>query len=438
MPRRSELVEMIKPKSRSRLPLVVAAVVVVVMAASLTVVLRPQPMTLPDGEHKIYNIASAAMVGDQEIPVIIWQSKKQPLTERIRGAFIASVDAASSDTKDLWLINGAAATLTLDGIMDMAQRDEVARIEPDYKVRLHEQAKSGNLIQSVTTELDNRYIGRWGVEDIGAPKVWNHGVDGAGVVVAVIDTGVDANHYELKGKVVGWRDFVNGRPQPYDDLGHGTHVAGVIAGRRFGVAPEAQLLVAKVFDQYGEGSTSGIIQAFQWAIANGADVINFSGGATEYTDLWDYTLSEISKRNVIPVIAAGNFGPAPRTICTPGNVRGTITVGAVDRGKVIAPFSSRGPSSIGGGRYIKPDVCAPGVDVRSCWPGGGYRTLSGTSQAAAHVTGATALLLQEHRGMSMTAIKSVLEGTSTDLGAPGADNKYGAGMIDAYGAFAAS
>ncbi len=252
------------------------------------------------------------------------------------------------------------------------------------------------------------------VRQIGAPKAWEAGYDGKGVKIAVLDTGVDATHPDLKEQVVGAKNFTPS-PDSKDRYGHGTHVASVAAGTGAknaaykGVAPGAKILNGKVLGDDGRGSDSEIIAGIDWAVAQGADVVNMSlgGGDTPGVDPMEAAINKVSaEKGVLFAVAAGNAGD-PGSVNSPGSAEAALTVGAVDDNDKLADFSSQGPR-VGDGA-IKPDVTAPGVDITAAAAPGseiekevgqkpeGYLTISGTSMATPHAAGAAALLKQQHR-----------------------------------------
>jgi serine protease AprX len=264
---------------------------------------------------------------------------------------------------------------------------------------------------------------------IGAPQVWAAGLRGQGLVVAVVDTGVDSSHPDLLGRVTLTRDFSG---QGFvDNHGHGTHVAGIIAGNGAasngvytGIAPEATLMAAKVLRGDGSGNMSDVMAGVDWAALNGAHVINLSLGADENGDGSD-ALSQICDaavaRGVVVCVACGNAGPGPGTVGTPGCARDVITVGASDQSDHVASFSSRGPTT---DNRVKPDLCFPGVAIAACRAAGTsmgqtidqyYTAASGTSMATPHCAGACALLLQADRTRSPLVIKNLLTGSAKDL-----------------------
>ncbi|MFI8527545.1 S8 family serine peptidase [Promicromonospora sukumoe] len=279
---------------------------------------------------------------------------------------------------------------------------------------------------------------------IGAPVAWEAGLDGEGVTVAVLDTGVDATHPDLVGKVSDQLNFT-AEASAYDGHGHGTHVAATVAGtgagsdgRRKGVAPGADLIVGKVLDNDGGGYESAIIAGMEWAAEAGADVVNMSlgGEPTDGTDPMSLAVDELSiAHDTLFVISAGNSGPGALTIGSPGAANAALTVGAVARDESLAEFSSRGPRV--GDLAVKPDITAPGVGIVAARSGGTsmgyvvddlYTGASGTSMAAPHVAGAAALLAERRPGWSWSQLKDGLISTAT----PGdlAVFEQGGGRVD--------
>lgn len=293
----------------------------------------------------------------------------------------------------------------------------------------------------------------YSTSQVKATTMWSLGYDGTGITVAVIDTGIDANHPDLKGKVIGWYDAVNGRTYAYDDQGHGTHVAGIIAGtgaasngKYKGVAPGAKLVGVKVLGADGTGSVSDIIAGVDWVVQNkgkyGIKVINMSlggGSNSDGSDSLSQAVNNAWNAGIVVCVAAGNSGPNTRTIGSPGAASKVITVGAVDDSDTIASFSSRGPT--GDGR-LKPEVVAPGVGIIAARASGTsmgspintyYTSADGTSMATPHVAGIAALLLQAHPTWTPDKVKTALIETA-DVVKPSqiADIAYGAGRVNAY------
>ncbi|MCS7482752.1 S8 family serine peptidase [Umezawaea endophytica] len=256
------------------------------------------------------------------------------------------------------------------------------------------------------------------VAQIGAPAAWQAGYTGTGVKVAVLDTGVDAEHPDLKGKELAAKNFTY--ESDADLSGHGTHVAATVAsaGAKYrGVAPDAKILDGKVCVRFG-CAESWILGGMAWAVEQGADVVNLSlgGGDSPEIDPLEEAVNTLSAQHgTLFVIAAGNSGSDAETIGSPGSADAALTVGAVDRNDDIAAFSSRGPR-VGDGA-VKPDVTAPGVDIVAARSstgsigtpvGDGYVSMSGTSMATPHVAGAAALLKQQHPDWTGSRIKAAL------------------------------
>ncbi|MFI7064099.1 S8 family peptidase [Kribbella sp. NPDC050124] len=281
------------------------------------------------------------------------------------------------------------------------------------------------------------------VPQIGAPEAWQAGYTGKGVKVAVLDTGIDATHPDLVGKVEASQSFITGQAVA-DGHGHGTHVADTIVGsgaasggRYKGVAPDATLLVGKVLDDTGNGPASSIIAGMEWAAAQGADVISMSlgGCCTDGTDPMSQAVNDLSAQyESLFVVAAGNDS-RPATVSSPGAADSALTVAAVDSQDKRASFSSQGPRLINYG--LKPDIAAPGVSIVAARAAGTslgtpvgnkYTTLSGTSMATPHVSGAAALLAQRHPGWSGQQLKSALISSSKEIG--NSAYEVGAGRVD--------
>ncbi|WP_058300966.1 S8 family peptidase [Gorillibacterium timonense] len=242
----------------------------------------------------------------------------------------------------------------------------------------------------------------WGVREIKAPAVWERSTGNA-IRIAVIDTGIDYRHPDLRGAAAGGVNLVSpGRP-PWDDNGHGTHIAGTIAasskiGGINGVAPEAHIYAVKAFDRNGTAYVSDIVAGIEWCIRNKMDIINMSFGMkTSHRGLQD-AVKAAYHSGIVVVASSGNEGQLG-DIDYPARYRQAIAVGATTRGGRLASFSNRG-------RRI--DLYAPGDKIVSTWLNGGYRELSGTSMATSHVSGVIALLLSVRPGLSPAAIKRAL------------------------------
>ncbi|MCW7541963.1 S8 family serine peptidase [Aquabacterium sp. A7-Y] len=321
-------------------------------------------------------------------------------------------------------------------------------------------------------EVARRSTHTWGLESCGALAAWG-GFDarGQGVRVAVLDTGVEAEHPDLRGKVARFAEFdakgrlvKEGVDQAWDADGHGTHVCGTVAGgnasgRWIGMAPEARLLVAKVLGRNG-GTDEQILKGLEWAVANGADVVNLSLGGLSFEPgvLDTYTAAIVSARAAgVPVVAAiGNDGA--QTTGSPGNDFFALAVGATDVHGRVAAFSGGRTQVVESSDaieladlplvYAKPDLSAPGVHIYSCMGKGKWEHLNGTSMATPHVAGAIALLLSRtgatRKGAALLelggierseALVQLVLGSVRDLGENGQDHRYGYGGLDALAAY---
>lgn len=336
-----------------------------------------------------------------------------------------------------WIFNGIAVEATPAAVDAIGARPEVARVALDtYEATLADATPEPN------------------VALVGAPTLWNAGFRGEGVVVATLDTGVDVTHPDLAGSWRGgsnsWFDPYGQHPTTPTDLnGHGTSTMGVIVGggaggTAIGVAPGATWIAAKIFNDSGVATTSGIHAAFQWlldpdgnpATPDAPDVVNdsWTSGNPGCDVTFQPDLQALRAAGILPVFAAGNAGPSPGTGYSPSNLPEAISVGATNDQDVIADLSSRGPAACGGSSDVYPDVVAPGVGVRTTARFGQYTDASGTSIAAPHVAGALALLLQAFPGTSSADQQAAIESTALDLGALGADDVYGHGRLDAAAA----
>jgi hypothetical protein len=277
----------------------------------------------------------------------------------------------------------------------------------------------------------------WGVNLVNAPEAWARGYTGQGVVVAVLDTGVDRNHADLAGNiwtnageiandgldndgngyvddVYGW-NFANGNNNTLDGNRHGTHVAGTIAAANngfgaTGVAYNSRIMPVKVLSDSGSGSYSGVAQGIRYAVDNGADVINMSLGGGSTDSAVQSALQYASSRGVIVVMAAGNAGAAQPGYPASSATSWGLAVGAVDSSNQMASFSNRAGSN-SSMRY----VTAPGVQVYSTLPNGGYGFLSGTSMAAPHVAGVVALMLNANPNLTDAQVRQIITTTAGNV-----------------------
>ena len=344
----------------------------------------------------------------------------------------------NSPTDDLWSSNAV--------IFDIDKND-VEKVRKDPNVLEISKANEEFYLEPARIEipeLENQ-AAQWGVRQIGASKVWKElKIDGSGIVVGCIDSGITPSNPALKNQIIGYKDFTkhgNSR-KPVDGLGHGTHVAGIIAGKKsgMGVAPGAKLLVARIFDNNGKTTLETILKAMQWMLEpdkknpNAAPrVVNSSWNSknTKSKQFWNI-LQAWRKAGIIPVFGAGNNGNMGGKVGTPANYPQSLAVGATQKNDKYFVISSQGPAIWDGISYIKPDITAPGRDIVSAGNKGPNVTKSGTSMAAPHVAGVIALILEANPNLSDTEIINIIKQTAVDLGDPGPDNKFGYGRIDAY------
>ncbi|MFQ5857918.1 MAG: S8 family serine peptidase [Anaerolineae bacterium] len=276
---------------------------------------------------------------------------------------------------------------------------------------------------------DPQYPDMWNLAKIRAEQGWDITTGTQEVIIAVIDTGADASHPDLQGKLVAAYDFVNGDADPADDQGHGTHVAGIAAAVTnngigiAGVAWEAKIMPVKALSATGAGAHSWIANAIVWATDHGADVINMSLGGPYTSATMQQAVDYAWNHGVVIVAAAGNANTSNPTY--PATYENVIGVSATDLNDQKATFSNYGS-------YVS--VASPGVSILSTVRGSGYQTWSGTSMATPHVSGLAALLKSLHPAWTNAQIRDAIEDSAEDLGTPGWDAIFGWGRIDIYAA----
>ncbi len=364
-----------------------------------------------------------------------------------------------------------------DKIQNLLQDYEIKFIDYDKKEKVLEKPK--NTYSNATKEIT------WNVLKVNANDVWNMGYTGQNVLVAVIDTGVNYNHHDLMDHM--WEDvnypnhgfdFVNNDNNPIDDMGHGTHCAGTVAGdgtsgSQTGVAPDATIMALKVLDSDGSGSESGVWQAFNFALEHNADVVSLSLGWQHSwgpnRKAWRDAMVSLNEAQIVAAVAAGNEGdqtysyPVPDNVRTPGDcpppwlhpdqtlqggTSAAIVVGASNSSDNVANFSSRGPvdwsnvNTYNDYPYnpemglIRPDVVAPGVNIKSLnyQSNTGYLDgWDGTSMAAPCVAGTIALMLSKNNTITPAQVDEILETTAVHL-TSNKSNSSGSGRIDALSA----
>jgi len=307
-------------------------------------------------------------------------------------------------------------------------------------------------IEHIWPDLPVKHWLNTSVPKISAPRVWATGLKGQGIKIAVLDTGIDETHPDFAGRIMAMKSFIG--LSAHDDNGHGTHVAGTIAGsgaksrgKYVGVAPAASLYIGKVLRANANGLMSSVMAGIEWAVLEQkVHIINLSLGAEGPSDGTDALSSlcdeAVLQCGVVMCIAAGNMGPGLRTVGAPGCARFAITVGAIDDNDRIAMFSSRGPSADG---RIKPDLVFPGVQIIAPQASGtnfgkivepGYTSSDGTSMAAPHASGVAALMLQANPKLTAAQVKVKIVAGGINIGA--LPNEQGIGRGDAYRAVIAA
>ncbi len=321
------------------------------------------------------------------------------------------------------ILPGSAMTISGDSLEKLAKMKGVKGVYKDQKLKVMAAPGQNPAASSLPSIIDD-------------PRK-NKDLTGKGVTVALIDTGADPDHVALDGKIVAFKDFVNNQTSPYDDNGHGTHCASLIAGSEgMGVAPGAKLVVVKVMDRDGACYLSDALKALDWCLENkdryGIKVISFSVGGespSEGSSLLDDACNNMVDKGMVMCVAAGNSGPTSKSIVIPGDADKVITVGAIDSKGSIFELSSRGPSADGS---IKPDLVTLGVNVVSALADSknGQSSMSGTSMAVPQVSGASSILLEADPNLLPTDIKRMLLKTADDLGQSGPDCTYGYGAMN--------
>ncbi len=357
---------------------------------------------------------------------------------------IAQYDEGSRTVSGLTPVpTGASGSTALSSVNSLAYSVSKADVRAAWAELTDTGSGSGTGLAKVWLDRPVKATMADSTAQIGAPAAWQAGIDGAGSTVAVLDTGVDAQHPDLVGRITATRDFTDSAYGTEDKVGHGTHVASTIAGtgaasggKERGVAPGAKLIIGKVLGDSGGGYDSDIIAGMQWAVASHADVVSMSLGSTAPATACDdpiaQAVDELSRSSKsLFVIAAGNMGSRQNTVSSPGCATSALTVGAVDSTNATAYFSSRGP--VGGSHLVKPEIAAPGVNILAAAAGGrgpyAYRTMSGTSMATPHVAGAAALAKEANPSLTGAEIKSLLT-SSADPTVAAPAQEVGTGTLD--------
>ena len=381
----------------------------------------------------------------------------------------------AENVQSFWVVNAVYCEATPAVIQQLSERPEVNYVNYDL-------VYCPDLLEPATPTQPTDEVA-WGVRKIDAPAVWALGYTGQGIVCGHIDTGCNYDHPDLADHMWtdanyphhGW-NFESNNNDPMDVQGHGTHTAGTVAGdgtggTQSGVAPDAEIMVCRVRTSVDSIAETQMWAALQFVVSpplspsHGADLYTMSLGWyiswNPHQATWRAAVDDVNAAGLSQIVAAGNErGITPPNACRcPGNVpppwwnpentgvgtlSGVVSIGATDSSDVIADFSSPGPVTWSGVSpyndypyppgLTRPDVSAPGVDVKSCAVGGGYTEMSGTSMATPHTAGAVCLMLSKNPNLSPAVVDSILEVTAVDLGTTGKDNDFGAGRIDALAA----
>ncbi|MEO0161736.1 MAG: S8 family peptidase [candidate division WOR-3 bacterium] len=366
---------------------------------------------------------------------------------------IEYLSSCSEDVKELksfWIFNGLHITATKRLISKLREWDEI-------KYLLHD----GVIILPGSVINEDFRTPEWNIRRVKADSCWLAGYTGSDVLLGLLDSGCNFTHPALAGKWSGyWKDCVNGQTQPYDDNGHGIFMAGIICGgdgpgpftNDIGVAPGAKLVVAKVFNAQGVGQYTWIDDGMQWMadlkVDSGVDIRAVSNSWTSGNiyDLHFWNMCRTWKSiGILGIWNIGSTGPGSGTSLAPGNYPLVLGCGAVDSLDYIASFSSRGPAPDTppwndttfwyrrDWNLTKPEIVAPGVNIRSCTGSSGYQTMSGTSLSNPHVAGGVAILCQANPNLTVTELYNLFLDNADSIyygGYP--NNTYGWGRLNLW------
>jgi subtilisin family serine protease len=378
------------------------------------------------------------------------------------------LESQGTQPRHLLIANAIAATLDEAQLASVARNPQVRSITPNRQFKLVPEAPTpliGPLLPTTAAMAPDAV--EWNIAKIRADEAWSMlGITGEGAVVGIVDTGVLYSHSALvssyRGNLGGgnfdhnynWFDFVNGNPVPYDDNGHGTMITGIVsgddgAGNQIGVAPGADWIAAKACNGGGGCSQVDLIAALDWMLAptdlTGANPdpakapqVVFGGwGSAGCDNFFAPYISALRSAGILPIFSSGGGGPSCNSMGSPADLPQVLATGATDTNDLIATFSPRGPSCYA---EIKPDVVAPGVNVRSSFPPNTYQVWSGTAESSAHAAGVAALILSANPSLGPDDVEDILYATALCIdnltcggdACPEPNNVYGHGRIDAY------
>jgi len=393
-----------------------AALLVVMVAAALLGSIPPASAQAPGPERKI----------------VVFQ--EWVVNEPAQAAIVRGVGGVV--IKPLPVINGMAVYLPSPAVGALLRRAAVRRIDDDLTI--FAVGRVSVLDRPVATgkpapRPQPSQTVPWGIARIDAPSAWAYST-GAGVKLAIVDTGIDLDHKDLQANIAGGVNTINLLKSANDDNGHGTHVAGTAGAISntigvVGAAPQVSLYAVKVLGRNGTGWLSDVIEGLTWCIDNGMQVVNMSLGSNSDNQSFHDAVTAVYNAGITQVAAAGNngdgYGTGTGAVIYPAAYSEVIAVTATNSADNLAVFSSYGSAV---------DLAAPGESIYSTWYDGYYKTLSGTSMASPHVAGVAALRLALYPLDPPNQVKAALEASAEDLGDPGWDPYFGAGLVDALGA----
>lgn len=352
-----------------------------------------------------------------------------------------------TNARTYWIANSTATELSRASILQLANDPGVQSITNARRIIRIEKSPSKRPSQQ-RTKLT------YGLTKIGIASLKQKypTIEGQGIRIGILDTGIDPQHPDLKGKIVAYKDFSpTPSDEPSDEFKHGTHVAGTIAGgstsgTRVGIAPQAKLVIGRIFGPDGDSTNENILAAMQWmADPDGnpdtqdfPSLVNNSWGDSEkynnktpQDEPFCVSAENWVKLGIIPVFASGNSGPKKGSVTVPGACPMAIAVGATNINDDLGYFSGTGMAKWKSITLMKPDFVAPGIDILSTIPGG-YDEMTGTSMATPHLSGALGLLLQSRAGLTIDQVVKSLTVGVKDLGPKGPDTDFGTGRIDIF------
>ncbi|WP_341827470.1 S8 family serine peptidase [Trueperella pyogenes] len=366
------------------------------------------------------------------------------------------------DVEPLYVVNAVSATVTKEVAVSLAKTPGVAEVKVNRKIEADPVVEDSAITLSTLADESSPKHVPWNLRQIGISEELQNKYNGQGITVGIIDSGVDVSHPALKDKwrgntgdkAVSWLDTVGDSPVPVDSTGHGTHVIGTVLGTDpsgkslLGVAPQANYIAARVFDEHGDTDNGRLLKAMEWMLAPvdssgvrhpelAPRIVNNSWGTSATDSLLQNALKQWRKAGILPIFSAGNVGEntpgGEGSITQPASFPETFAVGALRNDDVVAKFSLRGPSKFTD--KPKPDIAAPGVNIRSSYLNHRLKILSGTSMAAPQVTGVAALVLSANPALKLEQLEEILRKSATSLtdnthvNSP--NHAYGAGKVNA-------